>query len=73
MNGVLKYVFLIIGTLVASLLLYMLVFGDVGRNLTWNALEPVYINEWNEATFHEGDMTSEHMTDTFNNTVDISE
>lgn len=73
MNDLIKQVFLIVGTMVASLLLYMLVFGDAGRDIVWSAIEPVYINEWDVATFHEGNQTTEHMNDTFNKGVDISE
>lgn len=73
MQSVIKQVFMIIGAVVMSLLLYMLVFGQAGRTLMWEALEPVYINEWSEATFNEGNQTSEFLTDTFNTGVDISE
>lgn len=49
-----KYVFLIVGTLALSLVLYSWVFGAPSRQFYWNALEPAYQNSWGDATFHNG-------------------
>lgn len=54
MHGMVKYVFLIIGTLALSITLYTFVFGAPSRNFYWNALEPGYQDSWGKATFHNG-------------------
>lgn len=57
MNDLIKYVFLITGTLLASLLIYGTVFGNVGRTAMWQGLEQGYISSWQMYTMHD-DTTS---------------
>ena len=54
MHGMIKYVFLILGTLALSLLLYTFIFGAPSREFYWNALEPSYQDSWGAATYKNG-------------------
>lgn len=73
MHSVVKNVFIIIGTLVMSLLLFSLVFGDAGRGLIWEGVEPVYQANWRMNTYDDGALIGNQMTSTFNQTVEITE
>lgn len=57
MENMIKYVFLIIGTMLASLLIYGVVFGDVGRTYMWKGLDQGYCSSWKLYTMHD-DTTS---------------
>lgn len=66
MHGMVKYVFLIVGTLTLSLILYSWVFGAYSRQFYWNALEPAFQNSWGSATFHNGTDRTEVYDDMWN-------
>ena len=72
MNNIVKDVFLIIGTLMASLLLFYLAFGDPGRTFMWTGAEPVFQAEWRTATHNDGNTMSAIMNDVFDDAKDIS-
>lgn len=72
MHSIVKDVFIIIGTLMASLLLFYLAFGDPGRNVMWGGAEPVFQEEWNKATSNNGDTMSAIMNKVFDEVEDVS-
>lgn len=72
MNHIVKDVFVIIGTLMASLLLFYLAFGDPGRTIMWTGAEPVFQEEWNKATSNNGDTMSAILNNVFDDAKDIS-
>lgn len=72
MQNLVKDVFMIIGTLMASLLLFYLAFGDPGRSFMWTNTEPVFQEEWNKATSDNGDTMSAILNDVFDDAKDIS-
>lgn len=72
MTGLVKNTFLIIGTLVASLLIFYLAFGDPGRNFMWSSMSPVFEQEWQNATWKEGNTNSAILNEIFEKSEDIS-
>lgn len=57
MNSMIKYVFLLLGTMLASLLIYGTLFGQVGRTAMWQGMNEGYISSWKLYTMHD-DYTS---------------
>lgn len=66
-----KDIFLIIGTLVVSLLLFALMFGDTGKLFIWDSIEPLFQANWKVSTFDDGVLISNKLTETFDNVVEI--
>ena len=67
-----KKVFLIIGTLVASVLLFTAVFGDVGRELIWTNIKGSFESEWQEATRGDGSREASLVDSVFQKSEDLS-
>lgn len=72
MHGLVKNVFILVGTMTASLLLFYLMFIGPGRTLMWQGTEPSFKHEWNNATQHNGDETSQIFNTVFDTAEDIS-
>lgn len=72
MHNLVKDVFVLVGTLMASLLIFYLAFGEPGRQVMWTNIEPVFQDEWNNATFNNGNTTSAIINDVFDDAEDIS-
>lgn len=53
-ENLIKYVFSIIGTLLVSILLFILIFGTVGQQTMWKVIEPTMIRQWQESTLDNG-------------------
>lgn len=71
MNSVIKQVFLIIGAMVVSLLLYTLVFGDLGKRAMWTGLEPAFQKNWDRYTYDDGERVGEVLTDIFDSAIEV--
>lgn len=50
----LKNIFVIVGTMVLSLALFMVMFGDTGKKFMWNGIEPVMTGRWVDMTYSDG-------------------
>lgn len=72
MHNLVKEVFILVMTLMVSLLLFYLAFGPPGREFIWTNAESVFQKEWGNATFDEGNATSAIMNEVFDDAVDIS-
>lgn len=70
MHGMVKYVFLILGTLVLSLLLYTFIFGAPSRKFYWDALEPSFQESWGNATYRNGTKRTEIYDDMWSDISD---
>lgn len=46
--------FSIIGTLLVSIILFILIFGTVGQQTMWKVIEPTMIRQWQESTLDNG-------------------
>ena len=53
-ENLIKYMFSIIGTLLVSILLFILIFGTVGQQTMWKIIEPTMIRQWHESTLDNG-------------------
>lgn len=53
-ENLIKYVFSIIGTLLVSIILFILVFGTLGQQTFWKIIEPTMIRQWQESTLDNG-------------------
>lgn len=53
-ENLIKYMFSIIGTLMLSILLFILIFGTVGQQTMWKIIEPTMIRQWQESTLDNG-------------------
>lgn len=53
-ENLIKYMFSIIGTLLLSILLFILIFGTVGQQTMWKIIEPTMIRQWQESTLDNG-------------------
>lgn len=53
-ENLIKYMFSIIGTLLVSILLFILIFGTVGQQTMWKVIEPTMIRQWQESTLDNG-------------------
>ena len=53
-ENLIKYMFSIIGTLLVSILLFILIFGTVGQQTMWKIIEPTMIRQWQESTLDNG-------------------
>lgn len=72
MNSLTKDVFKIVGVMALSLILFALIFGDKGRNAVWNALEPTFQSSWSDRTYNDGKTLEQKYTQTFNNSVELT-
>lgn len=73
MEGLVKQVFLIIGALVASLLLFVIVLGDEGKGVIWANLEPTFQTNWERNTLEDGNLVSERLKTTFDGVVEVTQ
>lgn len=53
-ESLIKYMFSIIGTLLVSIILFILIFGTVGQQTMWKVIEPTMIRQWQESTLDNG-------------------
>ena len=53
-ENLIKYMFSIIGTLLVSIILFILIFGTVGQLTMWKVIEPTMIRQWQESTLDNG-------------------
>lgn len=53
-ENLIKYMFSIIGTLLVSIILFILIFGTVGQQTMWKVIEPTMIRQWQESTLDNG-------------------
>ena len=53
-ENLIKYMFTIIGTLLVSIILFILIFGAVGQQAMWKVIEPTMIRQWQESTLDNG-------------------
>lgn len=65
--------FVIIGTMAVSLLLFSLMFGDTGRKFMWGSMEPIFQSNWDTYTLKDGEVVGEKITETFDNTTEITD
>lgn len=73
MNTFLKEIFLVIGIMALSMLLFALMFNDAGHRFIWNALEPVFQSHWRMYSLNNGSITGDQLDVIFNNTVEVTE
>lgn len=73
MHSFVKNVFIIIGTMMISLVLFFIVFGETGRGVMWGALEPVFQTNWNMNTYNDGALIGTQLTHTFDEAVEIND
>lgn len=73
MTGTIKKIFLVLFILGVSTLLFSVVFGDIGRSLIWEAMEPVFQRTWTERTMNDGDTISYRLTEVFNEMREVTE
>ena len=53
-EGLIKQTFVILGTLLVSIIMFTIIFGTVGQQFMWRAIEPAMINQWQESTLDNG-------------------
>jgi hypothetical protein len=66
-----KQVFLIIGAMLVSLLLFISIFSDTSRSMVWSVMEPTFIRLWEEITLNDGRLVSELNNEMFYNLKEI--
>jgi hypothetical protein len=71
MSSMVKHVFVIVGTLVLSLILFQLFLGDIGRERIWHMIEPVFKSTWNANTFNDGKLIEQQYTTNFNSLQEV--
>ena len=52
--NLIKLVFSILATLLASIILFIMIFGPTGQNMMWRAIEPVMLEQWRGSTMDNG-------------------
>lgn len=72
MNTMVKNVFIVVGTMMFSVLVYSVMFGDVGRSFMWSNMEPMFQKNWNRYTMNDGDLLTERMVEVFDNAESLS-
>lgn len=65
MKSMIKTVFIIIGVLTASLLMYLLLFSSTGQTFMWNAIRPAMEQQWNMSSMNNGVGRSEIYENSF--------
>lgn len=72
MSSVIKNVFSILGIMLISLLLFNLVFGDIGRATMWGGIKPAIEKSWRDNTLNDGRDVYDTITNEFNSVSDLS-
>lgn len=73
MHSMVKTVFVIIGTMMLSLVLFNIVFGDIGRSLIWGDLEPIFQHNWEMNTYKDGELIGEKLAKTFDEAEEVGD
>mgnify|MGYP001255499760 CR=1 FL=1 len=73
MSSFLKNVFVLIGTMMLSLILFALTMGTPGRSAAWSFLEPVFQKQLDRHLFEDqyGEILNQRMSETFNKAVEL--
>ncbi len=53
-QSMIKLVFSILGTLLISIILFIMVMGTVGQQFFWRAIEPTMLDQWTQSTMDNG-------------------
>lgn len=53
-ESLIKTIFIILGTLLVSIIVYLLIFTPTGQQFLWNTIEPAMINQWEESSMDSG-------------------
>jgi hypothetical protein len=53
-EGMIKFVFLILGTLLVGMIMFTILFGTAGQQMMWNAIEPAMLEKWRQSTMDNG-------------------
>lgn len=53
-ENLIKSTFVILGTLLVSIILFTMIFTAAGQNFMWKAIEPAMVNQWRDSTLNNG-------------------
>lgn len=53
-ESLIKSTFVILGTLLASIILFLMIFGVTGQQMMWRAIKPVMEDQWSQSTLDNG-------------------
>ena len=53
-ENLIKTTFSIIGTLLVSLILFIMLLSATGQNFLWKAIEPVMLDQWRQCSMDNG-------------------
>ena len=53
-ENLIKIVFIAVGTLLVSLILFDMIFSKGGQEFLWKAIEPAMLNQWTLSTMDNG-------------------
>ncbi|MNV83603.1 hypothetical protein D3C71_1774200 [compost metagenome] len=56
-----------------SLIIFAMVFGNLGKSFIWAALEPVFQQTWEERTLNDGRIVNEKLTEQFNSIYQVTD
>lgn len=73
MSSFVKQIFLLVGILFLSLVLFSVILGPVSRSFVWNSVEKAYQLNWDRRTQHDGDRVSQVLTDSFNSLQEVTD
>lgn len=72
MTTTVKNVFMILGVMLISLLLYRLTFGTEGRLIMWSGVKPSIERTWRTYTLEDGKLIDNALQRDFDTVVDLS-
>lgn len=68
-ESLIKTIFVIVGTLLVSLIMYSIIFTPKGQQFLWSAIEPAMVNQWEESSMDSGRDRTEIYDEEFNDYV----
>lgn len=68
-ESLIKTIFVIVGTLLVSLIMYSIIFTPNGQQFLWSAIEPAMVNQWKESSMDSGRDRTEIYDEEFNDYV----
>lgn len=68
-ENLIKTMFVVMGTLLISLIMYSIIFTPSGQKFLWSAIEPAMINQWEESSMDSGRDRTEIYDEEFNDYV----
>jgi hypothetical protein len=70
-SSLVKNVFVILGVMMISTLLFSVVFSGLGRSLIWGAIEPVFQSTWMDNTMQDGSLVDKALTEDFDSLIEV--